>query len=242
MFVRQPASPALSIIIPCLNEEDFIPTCLSHIYQHGNSEELEVILVDAGSADETLRLAEEFPCKIVHSKQKSRAIQMNLGASRAEGTNLFFLHADALVPPQFDNLIFRSLQSDARFGLFAYDFYPDSRWLRLNAWFTRKRWGFTGGGDQGLFMPRSLFQEMGGYDETLAVMEDFDFFKRLKKRYASWSVIQTPLQVSSRKYQNNSYLKVQLINFLAVLAFRMGASTSRIRCWYERQLTKKADA
>lgn len=230
----------LSIIIPCLNEEEFIRPCLSQVFNARSESELEVILVDGGSRDETVSIAHEFPCRVIRTAHRSRAIQMNTGARQANGGIVFFLHADAIVPNEFDRLIYQSTQQTNGFGLFAYDFYPNSKWLKLNAWFTRKRWGFTGGGDQGLFMSPSLFEEMNGYNEELAVMEDFDLFHRLKASGAEWEVIQQPLQVSSRKYRNNGYLKVQGINLLAVLAYRSNAPTPKIRAWYERQLTKKA--
>jgi len=229
----------LSIIIPCLNEEEFIQPCLSHIYSAWSLIDPEVILVDGGSRDRTVDIAQEFPCQIIRTEYRSRAIQMNIGARESKGDILFFLHADAIVPPEFDSLILKSIQRTRGFGLFAYDFYPNSSLLSLNSWFTRKRWGFTGGGDQGLFLTSALFKERGGYNEDLSLMEDFDLFQRLKKQGAKWEVIQQPLQVSSRKYQNNSYLKVQCINLCAVMAFRFHVPTSKIRAWYERQLTKK---
>ncbi len=230
----------LSIIIPCLNEEEFIQPCLSQIFSGRSHLNVEVILVDGGSRDKTMDIAQGFPCRVISTEHRSRAIQMNIGVRESKGDILFFLHADAIVPPKFDSLIYKSIQRTGGFGLFAYDFYPNSSLLNLNSWFTRKRWGFTGGGDQGLFVNPALFKETGGYNEDLAVMEDFDLFHRLKARGAKWEVIQHPLQVSSRKYQNNSYLKVQCINLCAVLAFRLNVPTSKIRTWYERQLTKKA--
>jgi rSAM/selenodomain-associated transferase 2 len=235
-------TPLLSVVIPLLNEESFIGPCLDRVFRQGSSNQFEVILVDAGSQDQTLKIAEEYPCEIIRNERRNRAVQMNRGARHAQGHTLFFLHADVIVPAAFDRLILTSIEQSTGFGLFPYDFYPSSPLLKINAWFTRKRWGFTGGGDQGLFVRRSLFEKTGGFNEALELMEDFDLFERLKKSGKAWEVLKHPLQVSSRKYRNNGYLKVQLINFMAVCAFRMGLPTADIRHWYERALTKKAGA
>ncbi len=226
----------VSIIIPCVNEEDFIGECVSHIFQGCSGTSIEVIIVDGGSQDSTLEICQNLPCQVICTDKKSRAIQMNLGAKKASGNILLFLHADVIVPSSFDAYVRQSIDKTRGFGLFAYEFYPNSFWLRKNAWFTRKKWGFTGGGDQGLFLTRDLFEKVDGYDETLAVMEDFDLFDRLKKTGASWEVIQSPLKVSSRKYVKNSYFTVQFVNFLAVMAYRLGIPTPKIRKWYEGKL------
>ncbi|NBB89340.1 MAG: glycosyltransferase [Bacteroidetes bacterium] len=229
-------STKISIIIPCLNEEGFIAKCVSHIFQRYSGPSLEVIIVDGGSQDSTLEICKSFPCQVICTDKKSRAIQMNLGAKKASGNILLFLHADVIVPSSFDAYVCESIEKTDGFGLFAYDFYPSSFWLRKNAWFTRKKWGFSGGGDQGLFLTRELFEKVNGFNEGLAVMEDFDLFDRLKKTGSSWEVIQSPLKVSSRKYQKNSYLKVQLVNFFAVMGYRLGIPTRKIRRWYKEKL------
>jgi len=228
----------LSVIIPCLDEERYIEKCLKELTQNQPKQNCEIILVDAGSQDNTLAIAQNFPCQIVQSTKANRGYQMNEGAKVARGKIILFLHADTLVPPTYLSLITDSIRKTEGFGLFAYDFYPSSGFLKVNAWFTRKRWGFTGGGDQALFMVRALFEDIGGYKEELEVMEDFDLFARLKSTGVKWDIIQKPLRVSSRKYQYNGYLKVQLVNAMAVIAFRMGINTSSIRKWYERQLKK----
>jgi rSAM/selenodomain-associated transferase 2 len=225
----------ISIIIPTLNEEEYIEECLRHVVQRCSEGPCEIIVAEGGSQDGTQKIAERWGAQVILCEKAQRAYQLNCGAEIARGEILYFLHADALLPPKYDEHIRQSLKVGHDFGIFAYDFYPDNRWLRINASFTRRKYGFSGGGDQSLYMSRSVFESTGGFDDNLEVMEDFEYFHRLRSKF-KWEVIQSPLKVSARKYQRNGYLKVQLVNFAAVLAYRMGVPTMKIKRWYCRQL------
>lgn len=228
-------SKLISIIIPTLNEEEYIEACLKHAVQQCAEAYCEIIIADGGSRDRTRKIARQWGSRVIECERAQRAHQLNCGAAEARGEILYFLHADALLPPNYDEYIRRSLDAGHDFGMFAYDFYPDNRWLRINASFTRKKYGFSGGGDQSLYMTRAVFDSTGGFDESLEVMEDFEYFNRLREEL-KWEVIPSPLRVSARKYQKNGYIKVQLVNLLVVLAYRLGVPTAKIKDWYSRQL------
>jgi rSAM/selenodomain-associated transferase 2 len=102
----------VSIIIPTLNEARFLQRTLDHVH-HLRPRPEEVLIVDGGSTDGTVAIAEGMiarglatgeplkdraPIKLLHSKVASRAVQMNLGADQAQGRILCFLHGDTLVP------------------------------------------------------------------------------------------------------------------------------------------------
>ena len=78
-------------------------------------------------------------------------------------------------------------------------------------------------GDQSLFIKKELFDELGGYDDELKIMEDYDFIKRAKKEFL-FKVIPKNILVSARKYQNNSYLKVNLANLIVFWMYTLGCS------------------
>ncbi|NRB48577.1 MAG: hypothetical protein HRU41_12950 [Saprospiraceae bacterium] len=92
------------------------------------------------------------------------------------------------------------------------------------------------GGDQTLFLPKETFEALGRFDENLPIMEDFDFVWRAKKQYPL-HFVKNPVLVSARKYERNSYLKVQIINGITFTLFRRGYCPFKLAKWYKRVLS-----
>lgn len=92
----QPLNPALSIIVPMLNEIDQLPELVAHL-QHWQQRGCEVLLVDGGSNDNSVQAAQAQGFSVLHSPC-GRATQMNIGAAQAQGEALVFLHADTRLP------------------------------------------------------------------------------------------------------------------------------------------------
>lgn len=225
----------VSIIIPTLNEEYNVRNNFPHWLQYLNGLPVQLILVDGGSTDNTVSEAESLGFECIRLGQRGRALQMNTGATLAQYSYLFFMHADVQLPPSFWLELKSFTAKNIDFGLFPYQFQPTTYLLNINAAQTYKKGFFTGGGDQGLWIRKEVFEKEGGFDESLPIMEDFDFFWRLKKRY-KYDIAESPLKVSSRKYAKNAYLKVQLVNLYVFLAFRAGVSPDLLARQYKRWL------
>src|SRR5439155_2340629 len=80
------------VIIPTLNEAELLPGTLTHV--QANRVPHEILVVDGGSTDETVALANASGAKVISSAQSQRAAQMNLGARMACGDIFLFLHGD----------------------------------------------------------------------------------------------------------------------------------------------------
>jgi rSAM/selenodomain-associated transferase 1 len=93
--------PCISIIIPTLNEA---PNLASTLRSIRNASNVEVIVVDGGSSDETVKVARSWSTRVL-SFAPGRARQMNAGAARATGEILLFLHGDTRLPRGYDNYI-----------------------------------------------------------------------------------------------------------------------------------------
>ncbi|WP_367180430.1 glycosyltransferase [uncultured Muriicola sp.] len=121
--------PKISIIIPVLNEEEALDTLLPYLQtKAANYNQLEVIVSDGGSSDNTISIAKKFGASWL-SATRGRASQMNAGAKKANGQILYFLHADSLPPKHFDQIIVSAITSGIPAGCFRLIFNMDTRGL-----------------------------------------------------------------------------------------------------------------
>lgn len=223
-----------SVIIPTFNEAANIGQLVTFLRQHAPSEGCEIIVVDGGSTDNTLALAKRAGARAVRSPHKGRAAQMNHGAQLSAGEILYFVHADVRPPVTWATDIATAIGQGARAGCFSYRFDSDSALLRFNARLTRLDWLAVGGGDQTLFILHSCFEALGGF-RNLRIMEDFDLVWRFKKKHP-FRVIRNDAVVSARKYEEHSWLYVQLVNVLTVLLFKMNFPQERLHRMYQSLL------
>lgn len=168
----------ISVIIPTLNEASNISRTIKFIAKYGGERILEIIVVDGGSSDESVRLAEMSGAKVFCTPIKGRASQMAKGADESTGEILYFVHADTLPPPSFANDICAAVRKGHQMGNFRYDFDSPSTLLKINAYFTRFRSFFTQGGDRTFFIRREIYFRLGGYNPSLEIMEEYDFLQR----------------------------------------------------------------
>jgi rSAM/selenodomain-associated transferase 2 len=220
-----------SIIIPTLNEEKYIGRTLGRLHRMFQSIDHEIIIVDAGSTDQTLPIASTYKINIITSTKKCRATQLNLGAKYATGDVLYFIHADVLPNADCINKIEQALSEGKQSGCFSYQFDSSRLLLKINSKATRSDSMLCGGGDQTLFIKRSLFEEMNGFNEEYVIMEDFELTQRLRKKNA-FTVIPHDVIVSARKYEKNSYLRVQLANLVVFTMFKMGMAPKKMAEYY----------
>lgn len=225
----------LSIIIPVLDESENLGVTLPMLFKIGGSDLLEIIVVDGGSKDQSREIASTLGAKVLNSPVRTRAAQMNLGASSAKGEILYFVHADVRLVSGFVQEIQKAIAAGYQAGCFRYRFDSPKPMLLINSWFTRFNGVFVGGGDQTLFVVKSVFDALGGFDEKFTIMEDFDLIRKIKNNYA-FRLIPKSILVSARKYETNSWLRVQWANLVAFLMFFLKISPERIKSAYQRML------
>lgn len=207
----------LSIIIPVLNEEQHIRILLDYLLHTCTPQADEIIVVDGGSSDKTIAIAAQFGVKVIET-QRGRAIQMNEGARVATGNVLYFIHADTLPPKSFYTDIEAAIQQGYGFGCYRLRFKSSRILLKVNSWCTRFNRIWLRGGDQTLFVSKMLFEQLKGYDPHYVIMEEYDFLLRANK-VAKFILMPKDVLVSDRKYEKNSWLRVQLANLKAVRMF-----------------------
>lgn len=224
-------TPKISIIIPVLNEATKIQSTLTRVLKTTN---VEVIVVDGGSLDETVEIAKSFNVKVISAKP-GRASQMNAGATVANGDILLFLHADTLLPNNFDTLICLALQ-DAKTIAGAFELRIDAKlWgLRfiekmVNA---RSRLFSLPYGDQAIFLKATVFHEVGGFPDLL-IMEDFELMLRLRSE-GRITILSESVLTSGRRWQKLGVVKTTLINQLVILGYFLGVSPDKLVHFYRR--------
>lgn len=245
----------ISIVIPTLNEASSLERTLAHLSLL-NPPAWEIIIVDGGSEDETVALAERtskvLPCStqvcILTDAGKGRAIQMNRGAEAATGEMICFLHADTTVPDDMLAVIEQTLSNQA---------IACGGFISLMTGFQTTRWGislhnylktyyaplifhphlFFRGlrilfGDQVIFTRLGNFWDCGGFDSTLSIMEEADLCLRLV-RWGRICQVNRIVQSSDRRVTSWGGFKATLVYLYIGFCWGLGFPTSHLKRVYK---------
>lgn len=221
----------LSIIIPVLNEAPLIAKtllALRPLREAGH----EVIVVDGGSRDDTITVANPHADKIIQSPN-GRSRQMNSGAKVASGEILLFLHADTFLPDHADRWVIEEIngtkKSWGRFNVRLSGKHPLLRAIELLMnW--RSRFTSIATGDQAIFVKRELFEKIGGYPE-IDLMEDITICKILKRDSRPLCLEQC-VTTSSRRWEEKGLFRTILLMWFLRLAYFFKASPKQLAKLY----------
>jgi rSAM/selenodomain-associated transferase 2 len=197
----------ISIIIPIYNEEKTIEKLIGTLEPLKG--QCEILFVDGGSTDRTLEiLGDRYP--VIHS-QKGRAWQMNLGAEKSTGDVLFFLHCDSEVPSSALEEI-EHVMKNHRAGCFgiafhSWHFFMFTCRVISNHRIKDRKVMF---GDQGIFVDRELFFEVGMFPE-IPIMEDYQFSLTLKERGIKLGMTKHRIYTSARRFEGNTIQKLKIM-------------------------------
>lgn len=192
-------TPALSIVMPCLNEVAGIEATLQAL-QRLRARGVEVVLADGGSSDGTAERAAPGVDAVV-AAPRGRALQMNAGAAVARADVLLFLHADTRLPPQADALVLQALAGGACWGRFDVRIEGRPWMLRVVGALMNLRSRLSGiaTGDQAIFVTRAAFDRVGGFPAQ-PLMEDIELSRRLK-RLGRPACLRARVRTSGRRWE-----------------------------------------
>jgi len=224
----------LSVIIPTYNEAANIGRLVADLRRHAPPGAVETLVVDARSPDGTAA-ARATGATVLEAPKPGRAAQPNYGAQQARGDLFYFVHADVGIHPDYVATVRGAVAQGYAAGCYRFRFDSPHPLLRINSYGTRFKGIMSRGGDQTLFVTRALFEQLGGFNEQFVIMEDFEIIQRIR-RVASFHIVPLDVVVSARKYETNSWLRVQLANLTAFALYFLKQPTPRIARTYKRML------
>jgi rSAM/selenodomain-associated transferase 2 len=222
--------PALCIVMPVLDEAETLAPrlrALQCLRQRG----VRVVVVDGGSRDDTLAIAQAH-ADLALLAPRGRAAQMNAGAAACPAEVWLFLHADTQLPDHADALVRRATLEPLSWGRF--DVRIDSpRWpLRLVARLMnhRSRWTGIATGDQALFVRHELFDQVGGFPD-LPLMEDIAMSRALK-RHARPTCLRECVTTSARRWERHGVWRTIMLMWRLRAAYFLGADPRQLAIRY----------
>jgi rSAM/selenodomain-associated transferase 2 len=224
IVLQLPSRVNLSVVIPTLNEAATIGRTLEAL-----PPDVEVVVVDGGSSDETCRIALERAA--VLQGPRGRARQMNEGARHTKGDVLLFLHADTLVgEPAFNGMREALADPLVEAGAFRLQFDASGWLLRFYGTCTRLTPPSLCFGDRGLFVRRDAFEGVGGFPD-LPLFEDVEMVRLLYTR-GGFRMLPHHVTTSARRFTNNGVLRQQWRNALLWSRYRCGADPAQLAAAY----------
>lgn len=223
----------ISVIVPVLNEAVLaapLAQRLNALAERG----MEVLVVDGGSTDDTASQLATQSLRVITSTA-GRAAQMNAGANAASGDMLLFLHADTMLPEQVEDSIHTALKSsNKQWGRFDVQIAGRSRWLPVIAWMMNRRSCLTAiaTGDQALFMPRLVFNAVGGFPEQ-PLMEDVEMCYRLKRQAGRPACCHDKVITSGRRWDTKGAWPTIWLMWQLRYAYWRGVDASQLARRYQ---------
>ena len=192
----------ISIIIPTINEANNLPLLLSDLSLINKKGE--IIIVDCGSEDKTIDIANIYGAKVYKSQERNRGLQLDIGAKNSKGEWLIFLHADTRLTNDWFTKIKSVLKGHKNF-IYYFKFKINDKKIiyRIFEIFVNFRSKFYKQpyGDQGLIIHKYIYLKNNGF-RKIPLMEDVDFLRRLNKKYLKQ--LNLPIFTSSRKWERTN--------------------------------------
>ena len=224
----------ISIIIPTINEANNLPLLLSDLSIV--KKEGEILIVDCGSEDKTLDIANIYGAKVYKCNERNRGLQLDIGAKYSKGEWLIFLHADTRLTHDWFGKIKSIFKGDKNI-IYYFTFKINHKkiiyrileiFVNFRSQYLKKPYG-----DQGLIMHKSTYLKNNGF-RKIAIMEDLDFLRRLKNK-KDLKQLNLPIFISPRKWERTNIFLQAFKNWNFRRRWLQGESTKSIYSDYYKK-------
>jgi len=233
---RRMNKPVISIIVPVLHEGDRINMMIEDLLSIQEPPCFEVIVVDGGPSADTINVLKNNMVITVESG-KGRARQMNAGSKKARADILLFLHADCKLPEDGLLKIEKVVNQEGHHaGAFSLAQESGKLKMRLITMMTtlRSRLTRTPYGDQGIFIRKSVFNDLGEFRD-IPVMEDLDLMRRLKKTGSKIVILKDRILTSTRRWEREGVVYCTLRNWYIRTLFLLGVPAEKLHHLYTKE-------
>lgn len=223
----------ISVIIPTLNERDTLGPLLTSLQMYP---ELEIIVADGGSSDETLEIARYYDAASV-SSEPGRGRQLNRGAEIASGDTLVFLHSDTYLPTEFLYHINSSMNlPDTAGGAFRLRIDAPGAGYRIIEWGANMRSSLFAMpyGDQAIFVSRKLFWQAGGFPDQ-NILEDVALIRCLNK-HGRIRLAPAEVTTSARRWRKLGLVRTTLLNQIILAGYLLKIDPEKLSRLYYNKL------
>lgn len=221
----------LSVVIPTLNEAASIESAIQSVREASIDE---IIVVDGGSSDRTIAIAESLGVDVILS-EPGRGSQMNLGAAAVTGDFVIFLHADCRLPVNTPTIVRETFRtSNVVAAGFRQTIRASASRYRMLEFGNRLRVQLFGWvyGDQAFVVRKSSFERAGRFRD-IPLMEDLELSQRLKT-LGKIVLLDALLEVDARRWEQTGVAYQTLRNWIFVVLFHVGVSPERLALWYRQ--------
>ena len=224
----------ISIIIPTINEANNLPLLLSDLSIL--KKEGEILIVDCGSEDKTLDIANIYGAKVYKCNERNRGLQLDIGAKHSKGEWLIFLHSDTRLTHDWFGKIKSILKGDKN-NIYYFTFKINHKkiiyrileiFVNFRSQYLKKPYG-----DQGLIIHKSTYLKNNGF-RKIALMEDLDFLMRLKNK-KDLKQLNLPIFISPRKWERTNIFLQAFKNWNFRRRWLQGESTKSIYSDYYKK-------
>jgi len=213
----------LSIIIPTLNEEKYLPFLLKSIKSQ-SLKDFEIIVADAGSQDKTIRISKSFDCKVVKGGLPSKG--RNQGARIAKENIFLFSDADNIFLSQnFLKVLLKEFEK-RNLDVASFSVYPKGNSFDRAAYNLYNFWAnltqrFLPHATTAVLVKRKIHEKIKGFDERIKMGEDHDYVRRAAKIGKFGFIRLGSVLTSARRFEKdgriNTYLKYVLWEFFSII-------------------------